>query len=133
MDGSSGHYGAVCCTTETKNPILTASALAEDGPHCLLVGKAADDHTRYLGLDTVPNEYFITPFRRAYWARSSQAQKKTAPEDFGTVGAIVLDSHGHLAAGGSTGGTTGKLSGRVGDTAVLGAGLYANDRVAIVW
>ena len=119
--------------TETKNPILTASALAEDGPHCLLVGKAADEHTRHLGLGIVPNEYFVTPFRRAYWERSSQNQKSTILDDLGTVGALVLDSHGHLAAGGSTGGTMGKMSGRVGDTAVLGAGLYANNRVAIVW
>ena len=86
-----------------------------------------------MGLETVPNEFFITPFRRAYWERSSQAHNDNAVDDFGTVGALVLDSHGNLAAGGSTGGTTGKLSGRVGDTAVLGAGLYANDRVALVW
>ncbi len=118
---------------ETKNPILTASALADYGPHCLLVGKVADDHTKHLGLETVPNEFFITPFRRASWERSSQAHNDNAVDDLGAVGALVLDSHGNLAAGGSTGGTTGKLSGRVGDTAVLGAGLFANDRVALVW
>lgn len=118
---------------ETKNPILTASALAEHGPHCILVGKAADDHTKSLGLETVPNEYFITPFGREYWKRSSQSMNDKAVDELGTVGALVLDTYGHLAAGGSTGGTTGKLSGRIGDTAILGAGLFANERVALVW
>lgn len=119
--------------TETKNPILTAGALAEDAPHCFLAGKAADDHTRHLGLDIVPNEYFVTPSRRAYWQRSSQAQENDNLDDVGTVGALVLDSHGNLAAGGSTDGTRGRLSNSIGTTAVLGAGLFANSRVAIVW
>ena len=118
---------------ETKNPILTASALADHGPHCVLVGKAADDHTKHLGFEIVPNGYFVTPFRRDYWERKSQASGDDIGDDLGTVGALVLDSYGQLAAGGSTGGTAGKLSGRVGDTAVLGAGLFANDRVALVW
>lgn len=118
---------------ETKNPILTAKALAEHGPHCVLVGVAADDHTKHLGLETVPNEYLLTPFRHTHWKRSSQAHHDDPEDDLGTVGALVLDSHGDLAAGGSTGGTMGKLSGRIGDTAVLGAGLFANDRVAFVW
>ena len=119
--------------TETKNPILTAGALAEDGPHCFLAGKTADVHTRHLGLEIVPNEYFVTPSRRAYWQRSSQAREIDNLDDVGTVGALVLDSHGNLAAGRSTGGTTGKMSGSIGATAVLGAGLFANSRVAIVW
>ena len=119
--------------TETKNPILAASHLAEHGPHCLLFGKAADDHTKHLGLETVPNGYFITPLSRACWERRSQAHNDNTVDDLGNVGALVLESHGHLAAGGSTGGTMGKLSGRVGDTAVLGAGLFANNRVAFMW
>ena len=118
--------------TESKNPILTAGTLAEDGLHCLLAGRAADNHTRHLGLDIVPNKYFITPFGRAYWQRNAQAQENKNLDDLGTVGALVLDSHGNLAAGGSTGGTAGKLSGSIGGTAVLGAGLFANIRVAIV-
>ena len=119
--------------TETKNPILTAGALAEDGPHCFLAGKAADNQSRHLSLDTVPNEYLVTPFRRANWERSSQSEENMDLDDFGTVGALALDSYGHLAAGGSTGGTAGKLSGSIGGTAVLGAGLFANSRVAVVW
>lgn len=79
--------------TETKNPILTASALAEDGLHCLLVGKAADDHTKHLCLETVPNEYFVTPFRRAHWERSSQTHNDNTVDNLGTVGALVLDRH----------------------------------------
>ena len=118
---------------ETTNPILTPSALADHGPHCLLSGKAADNHTKHLDLEAVPNGFFVTLFRRAQWERSSQALDDDILDDLGTVGAVVLDRHGNLAAGGATGGTTGKLSGRIGGTAVLGAGLFANDRVALVW
>ena len=102
----------------------------------------------------------MTPFRRAYWERNSQGKRAPTSswtsddqasfdrvvwesnsqassddigDDLGAVGALVLDSYGHLAAGGSTGGTAGRLGGQVADTAVLGAGLFANDRVAFVW
>ena len=99
----------------------------------MIVGKAADDLTKSLGLKTVPNEYFLTEFRREFWKQKFRAHNDKIVDDLGTVGAIVLDRHGHLAAGGSTGGITGKMSGRIGDTAVLGAGLFANDRLAVMW
>ena len=133
MDGAFGQYGAVCCVTETKNPIFTAKALAEGGPHRVLTGKMADDHTKSLGFENVPNQYFVTPFRREYWERKSAPRESDHENHFGTVGAIVLDSHGNLAAAGSTGGTPGKVRGRVGDTAILGAGLFADKKVAVVW
>jgi L-asparaginase / beta-aspartyl-peptidase len=99
----------------------------------MLVGDAADDLSKKLGLETVANEYFTTTFRRTYWERTVQLDTKNAASDVGTVGAIILDSHEHLAAGGCTGGTTGKSRGRIGDTAVLGVGLYVNSRVGVVW
>ena len=117
--------------TETKNPILTASALADHHP--VMVGEAADNHTKHLGLETVPNAYFVTPFRRAYWERKSEVSSDDIGDDIGTIGALVLDGYGHLAAGGSTSRAAGRLSGRYGDTTVLGAGLFANDRIAVVW
>ena len=119
--------------TKTKNPILTASALADYKPYDVLKSVLADNYTKHLGLKTVPNNYFVTPFHRAYWERKSAASSDHIGDDTGTVGALVLDIYGHLAAGGSTGGTPGKMNGQVCDTAVLGASLFANDRVAIVW
>ena len=106
-----------------------------------MIGKVADSYTKHLGLETVPNGYFVTPFRRAYWERNplassddiAQSSSHNIGDDMGTVGALVLDSYGHLAAGGSTGGTACRSGGQVGDTAALGAGLFANDRVALVW
>jgi len=132
-DGSSASYGAVSCAEATKNPILLAKALMDHGPHTMLVGSAADEKAKELGLEVVANSYFTTPFRKAYWERLSHSAQRDIGSEIGTVGAIVLDSYGHLAAGGSTGGPTRKIDGRVGDTAILGAGLYADERLSVLW
>ncbi len=89
----------------------------------MLVGQPADDMAKKLGLETVANDYFNTAFRYAHWKRRVELRNKDNRGDIGTVGAVALDSRRHLAAGGSTGGITGKLRGRIGDTAILGAGL----------
>ncbi|KAI9651772.1 MAG: hypothetical protein M1829_002448 [Trizodia sp. TS-e1964] len=132
VDGHSTSYGAVCCVATTKNPILTANALLFHGPHCMLVGQAADDLSKKLGLETVDNKHFSTTFRRTHWEQQDRLRQKKPLWDMGTVGAVVLDSYGHIAAGGSTGGLTGKLRGRIGDTAVLGAGLFGDTKVGVV-
>ena len=80
----------------TKNPILVANALLESGPHTMLVGRAADNLAKDLGFDVVSNEFFTTAFRLAHW------KKQPAFPEMGTVGAVVLDAHGRLAAGGLT-------------------------------
>ncbi|PCG93817.1 Aminoacyl-tRNA synthetase, class II (D/K/N) [Penicillium occitanis (nom. inval.)] len=126
VDGASKTYGAVGLLETTKNPIRLANELLEHGPHTIMVGTAADDMAKKLGLETVPNSYFSTAFRKGLWERSKG--NKIVSGANGTVGAVVLDSYGQLAAGGSTGGGTGKMDGRLGDTAILGAGLYADDR-----
>jgi len=126
-------YGAVACISETKNPIHAANALLEHGPHCMLVGQAADDMSKKRGLEIVHNKHFTTALRLKHWEQNKQKNYPNTDSDFGTVGAIALDSYGHLAVGGSTGGTSCKARGRVGDTAVLGAGLYADSKVAVVW
>ncbi|EEA25265.1 L-asparaginase, putative [Talaromyces marneffei ATCC 18224] len=130
VDGATKAYGAVGLLETTKNPIRLANELLENGPHTIIVGRAADDLAKELGLETVPNSYFTTPFRITLSERSKG--KKIVSGGSGTVGAVVLDSHGQLAAGGSTGGGTGKKDGRLGDTALLGAGLYADDRISVV-
>jgi beta-aspartyl-peptidase (threonine type) len=99
----------------------------------MLVGKNADNLAQKYGLDTVANSAFTTPFRKAYWEKVISSEYQDTDSQMGTVGAVVLDSHGRLAAGGSTGGPTGKSSGRIGDTAVLGAGLYADKELSVVW
>lgn len=113
-----------------KNPILAAASLLEQGPHTFLWGAAAESLAEANNLELVPNSYFTTPFRKVLWNQSTESSSQT---DGGTVGAVVLDSHGHLAAAGSTGGLMFKADGRIGDTAVLGAGLYADQRLAIIW
>ncbi|TAQ88668.1 hypothetical protein B7494_g2993 [Chlorociboria aeruginascens] len=132
VDGHSSGYRAVGCIETTKNPILLAKALLDVGPHTMLVGRGADSMAETLGLDTVANSYFTTDLRKDYWERTVSLREQEAELLTGTVGAIVLDSRGRLAAGGSTGGATGKKNGKIGDTAVLGAGLYADAELSIV-
>ncbi|KAF4450973.1 putative L-asparaginase [Fusarium austroafricanum] len=93
----------------------------------MLVGSGSDEAAREFGLEAVPNSYFTTPFRRTYWHQVVEKGVRQVGSEMGTVGAIVLDSRGRLAAGGSTGGPTGKLDGRIGDTAILGAGFGIAD------
>ncbi|KAL9078332.1 MAG: hypothetical protein Q9157_002763 [Trypethelium eluteriae] len=131
VDGHSGSYGAVSCLTVTKNPILAADAVLYRGNHCMIAGSAADDLSRKLGLEIVPNTYFSTISRRAFWEANIRIGHQRTAWEAGTVGVIALDSHGHIAVGGSTGGISGKDSGRVGDTAVLGAGLFADSKLGV--
>ncbi|KAI1175826.1 nucleophile aminohydrolase [Nemania sp. FL0916] len=103
------------------------------GPHSMVAGKSSTDNLASLHhLDKVDNAYFATPSKKAYWKQRSELTCMER-EKSGTVGAVVLDASGQLAAAGSTGGPTGKLEGRIGDTAILGAGLYADAHIAVVW
>ncbi|KAL8963790.1 MAG: hypothetical protein Q9183_004955, partial [Haloplaca sp. 2 TL-2023] len=131
VDGFSGSYGAVSCVTTTKNPILAANAILQRGVHCILVGNAADRMAQRNGLESVPNTHFETASRRAYWASTIQNRQHPIELESGTVGAVALDINGHIAAAGSSGGTSGKGKGRVGDTAVLGAGLFADSKLGV--
>ena len=97
-----------------------------------LFGAATDKLAEAYGLDIVENNYFTTPKRKYYW-ESQIHRVRSEKEDHGTVGAVALDIYGGLAAANSTGGMTFKSNGRLGDTAVIGAGLYADEGVAIAW
>jgi beta-aspartyl-peptidase (threonine type) len=103
-----------------RNPVLAARAVMEKSPHVLLVGRGAEQFARQHGLPLVRNTYFNTRERRA-------ALRKGLRRHHGTVGAVALDRRGDLAAATSTGGYTGKLPGRVGDTPLIGAGTYADN------
>lgn len=97
-----------------------------------LFGEATDKLAEKYELNVVENEYFTTPKRKDYW-ESQIHRVRSEKEDHGTVGAVVLDIYGNIAAANSTGGMNFKSSGRLGDTAVIGAGLYADKCVAIAW
>ncbi len=124
MDGRARQVGAVGCLTGIRNPILAARAVLEHRAHVLLVGPAAGAFARSNGCSAAPPEYFVTDRRRAERQRRSPAGSGDAG---GTVGAVALDTSGHLAAATSTGGIFAKAPGRVGDTPIPGAGTWADD------
>ena len=134
MDGSNRNAGAVAGVRCTKNPVELARAVMERSPHVFLAGQGADKFAREQGFDAVDQAYFATAERR------EQLEALLAQPDadftqgmkFGTVGAVALDSAGHVAAATSTGGMTGKKWGRVGDSPLIGAGTYADDRACAV-
>ena len=134
MDGRTRAAGAVSGVTRTKNPISLARAVMEDSPHVFLSGDGADQFSREQGLEQVPPEYFATPRRRKQLEefKSTDVSALELEYKIGTVGAVALDSAGHVAAATSTGGMTGKRWGRIGDSPVIGAGTYADDRACAV-
>lgn len=121
MDGTTLRAGAVACVRRIRNPVLAARAVMERSPHVLLAGAGAERFARRHGLALVAPEYFVT--RRQRQALGQRLR--------GTVGAVALDEAGRLAAATSTGGRTGKLPGRVGDSPVIGAGTYADELCAV--
>jgi L-asparaginase / beta-aspartyl-peptidase len=136
MDGKTLAAGAVGCVQRVKNPINLARAVMEKSPHILLAGKGAEDFARHLGLELVDEKYFYTEQRWQALERVRQLEaKREALSDqdrHGTVGAVALDQNGNLAAATSTGGNTNKRPGRIGDTPILGAGTYANNKTCAV-
>ena len=121
MDGKTRACGAVASLTATKTPINLARRVMTETPHVLLAGHGADQFAEQQKVPLVAPDYFLSKARFA----------ENEPH-FGTVGCAVLDSHGNLAAGTSTGGTSKKLPGRVGDSPIVGAGTYAaNDTCAV--
>ena len=134
MDGAQRRAGAVAAVRRAKNPVLLARAVMEKTRHVMLAGREADVFARKAGLEIVEPDYFSTPARRAALerARARPVAPKSAADRHGTVGAVALDAHGNLAAATYTGGFTNKLPGRVGDTPVIGAGTYADNRACAV-
>jgi beta-aspartyl-peptidase (threonine type) len=147
MDGATLRCGAVAGVKFQKNPIKAARLVMERTPHILLAGGEADAFGRENGLEQVKQSYFYTPHRfndlqealdKAGVARlktpayqipqqAATSQETQAEGGSGTVGCVALDMHGNLAAATSTGGLSGKMSGRIGDTPIIGAGNYANN------
>ncbi len=133
MDGRDLSAGAVAGVTRLRNPISAARLVMEETRHVLLAGPAADAFAESHGLETVENSYFATERRRESWRRARERLAEAAAgSPGGTVGAVALDRHGNLAAATSTGGLTNKMHGRIGDTPIVGAGTYADNRGAAV-
>lgn len=134
MDGSDRSAGAVTGVTTTRHPVSLARTIKDRSPHVLLRGRGADQFSREEGLEQVENSWFATDERRRQ-LDEMKANKVSAFDvdlKYGTVGAVALDSHGHVAAATSTGGLTGKRWGRIGDSPIIGAGTYADDGSAAV-
>lgn len=125
MDGHDLRAGAVCCLPPYQHPIAVARAVLEDGRHVLYASAGADDFAHAAGFMRADPARMITDAAREQLARVLLA--RTPAHGGNTVGAVARDVHGHLAAATSTGGITGKRSGRVGDSPILGAGTYADD------
>lgn len=139
MDGRTKAAGSVAGVTIIKNPISAARAVMEKSKHVMLIGRGAELFATGVGLEIVDPSYFWTERRwkslqeELLKEAKPQASLPTADENrFGTVGAVAVDKNGNLAAGTSTGGTTNKRFGRVGDAPIIGAGNYAeNESVAV--
>jgi beta-aspartyl-peptidase (threonine type) len=125
--------GAVAVVSRVRNPIMLARAIMEHSPHILMAGPGAENFARKVGIRLVRPEEMVTERARERWrARKEQAvmleagAAARAAMGHGTVGAVAVDVHGAIAAATSTGGVPGKLFGRVGDSALIGAGTFAH-------
>jgi len=128
MDGSNLKAGAVAGVKTVKHPISAARKVMEETWHVLLSGEGADHFAKEQGLEIVDPKYFHTDRR---W-KSIKKMKMNEQEKYGTVGCAALDKFGNLAAGTSTGGMTNKRWGRIGDSPIIGAGTYANNKTCAV-
>jgi len=133
MDGRDLRAGAVTGVRHVRSPIELARLVMERSPHVMLAGTGAEEFALEQGLTPVANAYFATERRRLELERMQRGTLDPGRESLmGTVGAVARDTHGNLAAATSTGGTTGKKWGRVGDSPIIGAGTYAaNDCCAV--
>jgi beta-aspartyl-peptidase (threonine type) len=132
MDGRNRRAGAVSGLRTTRAPVGLARALLESGPHVFLSGQGADDFARDHGFEQVENRWFEIAERRRQLDELLASGGFDDEVKYGTVGAVAVDRDGHLAVATSTGGLTGKRWGRVGDSPLIGAGTYADDRSAAV-
>jgi len=139
MTGHDEKAGALCGVSKIRNPIRLASAIMHKTPHVMLYGEDAHTLARAEGIDEVEPSWFHTEYRLQQLKKAIKANKimldhehvdKGMPK--GTVGAVALDSDGNIAAATSTGGLVNKRPGRVGDSAIIGAGTYAKNQTCAV-
>lgn len=138
MEGNGLEAGAVSAISGIKNPVQLARLVMEQSGHVFLSGEGAENFAREMKCEFKSKDYFHDEFRYEQWLavkNTDQFQLDHAPdkeEKFGTVGAVALDVEGNIAAATSTGGMTNKKFGRVGDSPMIGAGNYANNKTCAV-
>jgi beta-aspartyl-peptidase (threonine type) len=134
MDGSNRAAGAVAGAGAPRHPISLARAVMEKSPHVMLSGAGADTFAREQGIEQAEPGWFAIPerLRQLEELKSRGADWFDVDMKYGTVGAVAVDGAGHVAAGTSTGGITGKRWGRIGDSPLIGSGTYADDRSCAV-
>lgn len=138
MDGKTTLAGAVSGVHNIKNPVALARQVMLQTEHVLLIGEGAMDFAASIGFPFIDDEYFYDDYRYQQWLKIKDSEKfqldhcVIKDKKFGTVGAVALDFQGNIAAATSTGGMTNKKFGRVGDSPVIGAGTYANNKTCAV-
>ena len=139
MEGKTLMAGAVAAVRNIRNPVELAYTVMTKSQHVMLNGKGAYDFAILNGIKTEPDDYFFSPFRYDQWKQMQDSDEAALDHNvsltdkkFGTVGAAALDKHGNIAAATSTGGMTNKQFGRVGDSPIIGAGTYANNKTCAI-
>lgn len=144
MEGKTLRAGSVAGVRSVRNPIELANEVMLNSNHVFLSGKGANDFALKQGIKLEPDEYFYSQFRYDQWKAirdsdiysldhtHSGIEELMKDKKFGTVGAVAVDQQGNLAAATSTGGMTNKRYGRIGDSPIIGAGTYANNRTAAI-
>lgn len=144
MDGITLEAGAVAGVRNVRNPIELAAEVMQNSNHVFLSGKGANDFAIRQGIKLEPDEYFFSQFRYDQWKEMRDSDNYSLDhtnqsidelmkdKKFGTVGAVACDAHGNIAAATSTGGMTNKKYGRIGDSPLIGAGTYANNKTCAI-
>lgn len=144
MDGAGLKAGAVAGVRNVKNPVELALAVMQHSDHVFLSGKGANEFAASMGIKLEPDDYFFSQFRYDQWksVRESdtysldhsrpESEEPLREKKFGTVGAVACDKDGNIAAATSTGGMTNKKFGRIGDSPLIGAGTYANNKTCAI-
>jgi beta-aspartyl-peptidase (threonine type) len=144
MDGATQKGGAVASVRNIRNPIELAIEVMRNSSHVFLSGEGANEFAKMRGIKIEPDEYFFSQFRHDQWTAiresdnyaldhsTDAAGELERDNKFGTVGAVACDVHGNIAASTSTGGMTNKRYGRIGDTPIIGAGTYANNKTCAI-
>jgi L-asparaginase / beta-aspartyl-peptidase len=131
MDGTSMRTGAGCLLSTVKNPVRFARKVMEQSKHVCYGGEGAREIAEAMGIETRPAGYFVTSHQRRFFEeeKAKDAARKSNPAMHGTAGAVAIDMHGNIAAGTTTGGTLYNPVGRIGDTALIGCGTYADSGI----
>jgi len=144
MNGATLGAGAICGVRNVRNPIALAAEVMTNSNHVFLSGKGANDFAIQQGIKLEPDDYFFSQFRYDQWKAirdsdnysldhtNHHLEELLRDRKFGTVGAVALDAAGNIAAATSTGGMTNKKYGRIGDSPVIGAGTYANNKTCAI-